>query len=494
MNGLIKIVDDIYEDQLLALTQTASKSLPRKITIPLWLAAAWKEVGYNPHRGQLKLHQLIQLYRRVLGIAGRRGGKSISVSRGILWPELIRRPETCPINPSTGRRFWPRKCLLLAPTYDQAEIIFDEVIRLLEDRNAKLRIARKSVGRMHVETGEGAVLRAMSAGRPKSARGFDWDVVVADEISHVDDFRIFPEVIFPSLKDRLGVFVGIGSPDYPGSEVHKLALAGLNPDNPYWGYATWTSSENWFIPWMAEEIEAERKSGTPEDIILREYFAKWVARTGLVYPQDVVMDENEIYYVSAAIKKGFGVFYRAIDFGYENPFTCMTHVRIGEVLYCWDEYYQSHKTIDDHALRLAQDDLRFGYELNVPDIEGTSDIAFLVKYTYVSSKGQQRLKGAWVTSGSKPAVVERVDGLRTWMGKKLYRIHPRCVNYIRELSEERYPETSFVRNPTEKPIDTSNHCSSASGYLVYVLKKRINSTRRYIIGEERGSSSILKGY
>jgi hypothetical protein len=270
----------------------------------------------------------------------------------------------------------------------------------------------------------------------------------------------------------------------------------MNPNNPYWKYVTWTSIDNWYLPWMESEIEAERLSGTPEDIIQREYYAKWIPHAGLVYPEatDCIMTDGEIKAVVELLRQGHGTWYRAIDFGFENPFACITHVMLNEVLYAWDEYYRCRETIDYHAAQLAYSDSKYDYSINVPDLENPSDIAFLTGYTYKGPKGTSRLKGAWVTSGSKPKVVDRVKELRRLMGKGRYRINPQCTEYINELGLEKYPDIKTMASPSEKPLDRDNHGSSASGYLVHYLLPVIYNaaTRNTLFGEERGA--YLQGY
>jgi hypothetical protein len=431
----------------------------------------------------------MQRHPFVICDAGRQGGKSTFASRGLIFPEWIRWKET-----TSHAHEWPRKILLIAPQIDQAEIIFSEVADLADERGIPLKRDQRS-GKFDLITPDGSRLRCMSGMNPKAMRGYQWHYVVIDEGASVIDLaKIIDSVLKPTLIARYGKLLIIGSVDFPGSFTDLCAMKGRDPSIRQWGHVLFTSLENTFIPQMRDFLLDEIESGTPLDIIKREYFAVRVPRSGLVYDiTNAVMDEAEIRAVEENIANG--KFHRATDFGFQNPHACITHLQMGENLYAWDEYYATHRTIEEHAEAYVGFDRKYDYQVNVCDLESPDSIKFFSNFKYEDGKfGMKRLKGQWILKGTKPPVIERIDLLRTWIAKGKYRIHPRCRQYIAELGLESYPDGREAVNAGEKPIDKDNHGSSASGYLLYYLFGKPIGSKRIVLGGERDSVKALRTY
>jgi len=427
--------------------------------------------------------------------AGRGGGKSYMASHGLAFPEFIR-PK------STVKEWWewPRLVLVVAPQQDQAEIIFHDVYSLASKRNVPLERDRESGD---IITSWGSRIRCMTGNNPTAMRGYAWNLVIIDEGSYLARARyVVDTVLKGTIARRKGKIVIIGSPDAPGSFTHECMLRGKDPGIPEWGHVKFTSIDNWYIPWMAEFIESERRQGVPEDVIQREYFAEFVPHQGLVYPEytKCIMDADEIAEVERLLFEPGdndvwvcnenGEWARAIDFGFTNPHCNITHVKVNEKVYAWDEYYARQKTLDEHARYHAREDYEYEYSTNVCDVAEPGSIRYLANFEYKDPvKGVRRLKGKWILKGTKPPIIDRVDNLRRLMATGRYRIHPRCKQYLQELSIERYPEGNETKNFDEKPVDANNHGSSASGYLMWHWfgEERINRDI-FKIGGERGEA------
>lgn len=478
------------------MTSTALQSTGRSIPtleIEIWRVALWEEIGYAPHPGQVRLHLTSQEYQFVEAEMGRQWGKSTSAARGFAFPEWIRWRDTL-----TGwdyQECWPRNVLLVAPFLDQADIIFTQVHEIAHRRGIPLERDRSS-GKLDLMTPEGSRLRCMSGQNPAAMRGPQWDIVIIDEGSYVKNLRrMVEEVLMPTLIRRRGKLIIMGSPDAPGSDTHRFALMGDDPGVPEWGHVRGPSSDNWYIPGWEDWIESQRRQGVPEDVILREYFAEFRPRRGLVYPEGAscVMGAEELRAMTPLLNE-FGTWCRAIDWGFVNPCVVIVHARVGEMLFAWDELYVTMMTPDRVAAMLASQDGHYDFELNVADLERPDNIAFMAAYRHHGAKGAVPIKGSWVRKGTKPTVLDRIENLRTMMGMGLYRIHPRCRNYIRELGMERYPDSNEMLNVSEKPIDAHNHGSSASGYLAWFLfgRRRGPGGPGARPGEQRGKA--LAGY
>ena len=454
----------------------------------------WNDIGYSPHPGQTEVHGLIRRHKFFEGEMGRQWGKSTMSARGVAFTEWARWKETVK-HPWE----WPRSVLLIAPYLDQSEIIFQECYELAQARGIPLKRDRAS-GKLDLITREGCRLRCMSGQNPKAMRGYQWHWIIIDEGSYLKNLKdIVNAVLKPMLIKKRGRLMIVGSPDAPGSDTHEFAMLGDNPEIPEWGHLKSPSVVNWHMPMMAEWIEQERRIGTPEDIIRREYMAEFIPRAGLAYPEylSCVMNAREIESIeSLAFSQGH--WGRCIDFGFTNPFVAITVVELDETIYVWDEYYRRHLTKIQHAPNLARHDRLYDYSLNVCDSEDPDGIHTLKNYQYRTKRGTFKLKGAWILKFQKPPVVDRVDNLRRLMAIGRVRIHPRCRLLLKEFGLERYAEEREQRNVDEKPMDKNNHGTSALGYWAYHRYGRPRISAADIYRDDRDSVldsfGGLKGY
>jgi len=144
----------------------------------------------------------------------------------------------------------------------------------------------------------------------------------------------------------------------------------------------------------------------------------------------------------------------AVDFGFHNPFVCLwieTSSRDGQsVTHVMDEYVQSGRTVDEHALhiearawgkvrRLACDPAGAGSN----DQTAESNVKLLRRRGYKVEFRASR-------------IVEGVEMIRTTLsngaGRTSLFVHPRCVKLIRALQHYRYPDAGG-----ELPLKDGEH-------------------------------------
>jgi len=459
-----------------------------------WEWSMMKELGFEPHPGQITFYQVIEMYRRIFCASGRRWGKSMFLSI-LIWLQWQRMQWTLP-NPNDPFQ-WPRKILLVAPQDDQLDIIFDQVAGFADDRGIPLTVDRRAKGSKQLRTPWGSVFRGMTGKNPRAGRGYSWQYVFADEAPHVDHPRqLYYEVLFPTMAESKGKFVGIGTPDAPGTLAHRWKLMGENPDNKEWGFTAGPSVENWHIPWLADEIQAMIDAGVPMDIIDREWNAKFVPRSGVVYKeaQDCIMSLTECKEIASLLFKQ-GTWYRFIDFGFANPFACLIVCKLGETWYIWNEYYRARRTPTEHAMVLAQMDNIFPFEINVADPAEPGTIKTLATWRHPQTNA--RLGGRWIRNFDKPPIIDSIDSVRAKMAMGQVRIHPRCEELIAEYGMEKYPEQRNMQNFSEKPVDANNHGTSAFRYgNWYVFGKVTDLTppKPSEFDTMRESDAALQGY
>ena len=480
---------------------------PRKarLRIEKWRAAIWDTIGFSPHPGQIRSFNNYLLHRFNWTVAGRRGGKSELGGKGIAYPEFVRSKDTVGEirvpdrdgNMITMEERWPKKILVIAPFYKQARIIFGRIHRLAIKNGIPLVTDQFSKNAMEIESAWGSLVMGATAKNIRSLPGYDWDLILADEVPLFmgDPEEVFEEALFPTLIDSLGSFYGIGTPDFPGSYTYDWMLKGQDPDINRWGNTHWTTYDNWHMPHFHAELE-EIKSDTPEDIFRRQYLAQYVPREGLVTPEaaECIMDEREAVAITPYVMDN-AEFYRAIDFGFANPFACITAAIIGDHVWIWDEYYRTQRHLNQHAVVLANFDSRYKYKINICDPAEPQSIRLLAAHKYRGSKGKRKLGGGWVFNYEKPRVIDRIDLVRRIMSAGYFKIHPRCKELIKEYGLEKYPDRRALRNYDENPIDANNHGTSAVGYLIDFLFGKITGSKGILgDGETSEAQTALRGY
>ena len=156
--------------------------------------------------------------------------------------------------------------------------------------------------------------------------------------------------------------------------------------------------------------------------------------------------------------------FRSIDFGYENPFVCLYFVVDPEdrmILY--DEYYQRHRTVEQHANFLNEKgDVDFPtarsesghFEYTTCDPSGASARATLLENGIPTLAVRSSiLQGLEAVSGQLKV---REDG------KPVFYVSSRCVETIREFNRYSYPESSI----SEEPVKEHDHAMDTIRYFV----------------------------
>lgn len=182
----------------------------------------------------------------------------------------------------------------------------------------------------------------------------------------------------------------------------------------------------------------------------------WGIVDGLVYEN--WKEENFSIDTIRQLKSAFG-----LDFGYTNDPTALFCGAIDEQnkkIYVFDEMYKkgmSNKSINDEITQM-------GYSKE----EITADCAEPKSIDELRGLGLRRIKGA--TKGADSIN----NGIQFIQDYEII-IHPRCVNFITEISNYTWAEDKFG-NKINKPIDDFNHLMDAMRYAIekYISKNKIS--------------------
>ncbi len=174
---------------------------------------------------------------------------------------------------------WKKKNMrvwYVAPTYKQAKNIVWVILKEIVYEYPQL-IKKKDESELYIEFINGSRIELKGADKEDSLRGVGLDHVILDEFAFMKK-EAWTEVIRPSLSDKKGTAMFIGTPD-GFNYFYDLYQQGLNQEN---GFKSWhfKSIDSPYID--AEEIEAARRELDPRTF-RQEYEATFESRTGQVY-------------------------------------------------------------------------------------------------------------------------------------------------------------------------------------------------------------------
>lgn len=176
---------------------------------------------------------------------------------------------------------------------------------------------------------------------------------------------------------------------------------------------------------------------------------EWGIVEGLVYEnwEERVFDVHEIS-IRPSVRSAFGM-----DFGYVNdPSTlfCGLVDTVAREIYVFDEMYDKGMSNEDIKERVSE--MGYSKERIKADSAEPKSIAYLRK------AGLTRIRAAKKGPDSIRAGISIIQDYKII-------IHPRCVNFITEISNYTWDKDKFD-NAINKPIDNFNHLMDAMRYAM----------------------------
>jgi hypothetical protein len=211
-----------------------------------------------------------------------------------------------------------------APTYRQAKQI---VWRKLKNKLQDLRWTKKvNESELSIELKNGSIISLKGADNADSLRGVGLDYLVMDEFADIDPEAWF-EVLRPTLADREGGALFIGTPKGLGNWAHELY--NMPTEQPeQWSSYQFTTIEGGNV--KPEEIEAARHD-LDERTFRQEFLATFETYAGRIY---YAFDRQNN--VAELTELDLSVIYIGIDFNID-PMSAVLAIRKGDTLYVFDE-------------------------------------------------------------------------------------------------------------------------------------------------------------
>lgn len=194
--------------------------------------------------------------------------------------------------------------------------------------------------------------------RPEKLFSSEYDIIVVFEAIETQAAKI--ETLLRALRN--GKRIINGEPFHqlimdtnPGAATHWLNIrandgwltrvVSRHKDNPY----LWDAAKGqWTAPGRSYMEALEGLTGARRERLL---VGKWVNAEGVVYEE---FDERT--HVISEMPAGWQAWpkYRAIDFGYNDPFVCQWWAVNDGCAYLYREIYMSRRTVDNHAKQINQ--------------------------------------------------------------------------------------------------------------------------------------------
>lgn len=368
-------------------------------------------------------------------VAGRRFGKTFLSTGEIL-------------KASTGgnnRNVW-----YVAPTYGAAkEIAWDMLMQCLPSEY----IAKTNESALNIRLINGSNISLKGAEKPNNLRGRALDFVVLDEFADMRP-ETWYEVIRPSLSDRLGSALFIGTPK-GRNHFYDLWATGINGQSG-WESFQYTTLQGGNVP--QSEIEQAKL-----DLDLRtfnqEYCAEFVTYAGLIYYG--FSRERSVFDMA----DDNGTLHIGMDFNLD-PMSAVICIRKGGKLYAVDEIVMFGSNTDEMVAEIVSRYPRRSIII-YPDpasrqrktsAGGRTDLSILQNAGF-SVKAKK----------SHALVRDRINAVNSRLlssdGERHLFVSAKCKQTIKSLERQTYKEGTSVPNKD----DGFDHMNDALGYLVEYL-------------------------
>jgi hypothetical protein len=395
---------------------------------------------YFPHVGQLRFHESDARFKVL--IAGARFGKSLAAGKEVL-RELL-------TSTSHGWLIGPTRALTM-PEFAH-----------LAGSAEKLAVLAGT--RAHAEydsllLSHGGRVDCLSARVPHSLLGKEVDWMILCEAARLDS-ETFWRVLRARLTTRQGRLIVPTTP-WGHNWIEQLYQRGLGgvTDWESFRYATWDN------PLIAPSEIEDARSQLPAEVFDEQYGGAFTARSGRVYAEF----ERAVHVRDALAAPQGAVFFRALDFGYVNPFVCLWGALDNDDrLLVFDEYVATCRTLDVHAAEIARRDetniargLVAGF--CVADPAGRGEREELARMGLPNARAENALSAG--IDAVRRRLGRRADGTRGLL------IASHCHNLIREFESYCFADGAGAREAL--PLKGNDHCLDALRYLCMALSRRV---------------------
>jgi hypothetical protein len=310
------------------------------------------ELTYEPRQLQATIHAAMDRHRFGAVVCHRRFGKTVLAINHLQVAALECQRE----RPRFG---------FLAPFREQAKSIAWDY---LTHYSQPIPGVEQRISELAVNYPNGGQVRLFGADNPDALRGLYFDGLVLDEYGLMPP-RIFTEVLRPTLSDRRGWALFLGTPAGKNQfyDVVRDAQTRQAAGDPDWFYASYKASETGIL--AVDELEAARRDMSPDEYA-QEYECSFEAAIkGAIYVRELEAARAAGRMTSVPIEPVLPVDTTwDLGVGDSTAIWFTQSVRSGEVRVV-DYYESSGEGLPHYAQVLRQKGYTYGQHVAPPDIQ-----------------------------------------------------------------------------------------------------------------------------
>ena len=345
--------------------------------------------------------------------------------------------------------------LLMSPNYSLSQISFELQRSLI--KHFDLEVTRDNAKDKVIELTNGSTIRMGSVNQVDSVVGRSYDLIIFDEAALVDGRDAFNVALRPTLDKENSKAIFISTPRGRNNWFAEFWHRGFSDEFPEWFSIKATYHEN---PRISEQDIQEAKKTMSESEFNQEYMADFNVFEGQVWAfnhEECVADLAEMDL------SGMDVF-AGMDVGYRDPtaFCVMAYDWDAERYYLLDEYFDSERTTEQHAIEIGKLVDKWG-----------------IDYIYTPSAAQQtRFDFAQnydiTTINAKKSVLDGIGHVGGIIDNDRLTVHQRCEESLISLDQYQWdPNPNLLR---EKPKHNyACHMADALRYALYSFETSVTS-------------------
>ena len=337
--------------------------------------------------------------------------------------------------------------LLMSPNYSLSQISFDLQRQLI--KHFDLEVLRDNAKDKVIELSNNSTIRMGSVNQVDSVVGRSYDLIIFDEAALVDGKDAFNVALRPTLDKQNSKALFISTPRGRNNWFAEFWQRGFSDEYPEWASIRATYHEN---PRLSDTDIAEAKKTMSEAEFNQEYMADFNVFEGQVWAfnhETCVADLSEI-------ETGRMDVFAGMDVGYKDPtaFCVLAYDWDKEIYYLLDEYLDSERTTEQHAIEIRK------------LIEKWN-----IDYIYIDSAAQQtRFDFAQnydiTTINAKKSVLDGIGHVAGIVDNDKLTVHQSCKEALICLDQYQWdPNPNLLK---EKPKHNyASHMADALRYALY---------------------------
>jgi PBSX family phage terminase large subunit len=237
--------------------------------------------------------------------------------------------------------------LLMSPNYSLSQISFDLQRNLI--KHFDLEVLRDNAKDKVIELSNNSTIRMGSINQVDSVVGRSYDLIIFDEAALTDGRDAFNVALRPTLDKENSKAIFISTPRGRNNYFAEFYYRGFSEEFPEWCSVKATYHEN---PRVSESDIIEARKTMSEAEFAQEYMADFNVYEGQVWAFN---HEECLADLSQVDTTGMDIF-AGLDVGYKDPtaFCVFAYDWDKQKYYLVDEYMDSEKTTEQHALHIQK--------------------------------------------------------------------------------------------------------------------------------------------